>query len=259
MTPLYLAARAGYADIIRKLVRAGANVNTAKDFGEQTGITALHAACAKGNRDAVLALLEANCELNPRSSDGGTPLHCACEFAHEDVVDVLLGGGDTSKAASSKRGTAVVDVRARKVCVEAHGVTALHMATAVGSEPIVKKLLAAGAEVNAQASDGFSPLHLASQNGNVAVARVLLDAGCNVDPEAAFEEYRHVTPLHLAVRQGHNDMVDLLLAAKANFRAVESIMDVEGITVLHLSAMYGHRQVIPVVQIYLINSLAIGL
>jgi ankyrin repeat protein len=91
VTPLYLAARAGYADIIRKLVRAGANVNTAKDFGEQTGITALHAACAKGNRDAVLALLEANCELNPRSSDGGTPLHCACEFAHEDVVDVFAG------------------------------------------------------------------------------------------------------------------------------------------------------------------------
>ena len=64
VSPLYLAARADHDSIIRQLVAAGADINSAKSFGAHNGITALHAAAARGNVHAITTLLELGCDAN---------------------------------------------------------------------------------------------------------------------------------------------------------------------------------------------------
>ena len=90
ITPLYLAARAGYADVVRRLIKAGCDINITKDFSYHTGIVPVHSSSALGHYEATKALLAAGCDINIAASDGGTALHCAAEFGHDDILTLLL-------------------------------------------------------------------------------------------------------------------------------------------------------------------------
>ena len=59
------------------------------------------------------------------------------------------------------------------------GLTALHWAADGGKEEVVKSLLSAGADVNAQDSEGLTPLHYAVDCSQMGVARALLHAGAD--------------------------------------------------------------------------------
>ena len=58
--------------------------------------------------------------------------------------------------------------------------TALMAAASNGSMPIIDKLIAAGADVDAADDDGATPLRLAAFNGHVEVVAQLLEAGADV-------------------------------------------------------------------------------
>ena len=53
----------------------------------------------------------------------------------------------------------------------------LHNASIMGDTAEVKRLLDAGADVNAKSEDGFTPLHYASMEGRGEVVKLLLAAG----------------------------------------------------------------------------------
>eukprot|EP00953_Heterococcus_sp_UTEX-ZZ885_P039811 20388-Heterococcus_DN1.PRE.3 len=55
--------------------------------------------------------------------------------------------------------------------------TALHRAACMGYTQIVKLLVEQGADVDAQAKDGWTPLHLAARWGRIDAMRVLVDEG----------------------------------------------------------------------------------
>ena len=46
---------------------------------------------------------------------------------------------------------------------------------------LVKKLIAAGANINEKDNDGYTALHLASWNGHLEIVKELIAAGANVD------------------------------------------------------------------------------
>ena len=73
-------------------------------------------------------------------------------------------------------------------------------------------LLAQGADVNVQNSDGNTPLILAAWLGNMESARLLLDNGAAV----AMVNHGGDDALAWAAEYGHGEMVELLLAAGAN-------------------------------------------
>jgi ankyrin len=118
--------------------------------------------------------------------------------------------------------------------------TLLHWAAARGDVPVMRVLLAAGADVNAAIRDerderradvGLTPLHVATQAGNVEAVRFLLRHGAQLQGRDTSDN----TPLHLACQAGDAPMAALLLEAGAEVSARNGV----GNQPVHLAAGTG--------------------
>ena len=106
----------------------------------------------------------------------------------------------------------------------------------------VKRLIAAGADVNAKlADDGRTLLHEASADGHAEVVKVLLDAGADVNAKLADDES---TPLHVASWQGSAEVVKILLAAGADVNAKNKY----GQTPLSVASYFGRAEVVKILK-----------
>jgi ankyrin repeat protein len=125
---------------------------------------------------------------------------------------------------------AAVDVQSRNM-----DWTPLHVAAYQGLDRMAKRLVQAGAPVNARDSDGSTVLHLAVREESVGVVEVLLANGADLHAREMDGE----TALHIAAIGGNVDLVKLLLKAGARVNAV----DHGGATALHEAAFMGFRRV----------------
>ncbi|ARE67579.1 SWPV1-014 [Shearwaterpox virus] len=91
-TPLMLASSLGYTDIIKLLIRYGANVNKRSNFMKKT---ALHMAVEYGKYEAVKILLEYGADVNSMDIDMYTPMHLTllCNPSNTNMVSILLKYG----------------------------------------------------------------------------------------------------------------------------------------------------------------------
>jgi ankyrin repeat protein len=87
-------------------------------------------------------------------------------------------------------------------------VTGLHVVAKFGLGQVARRVLANGADVNAEDGSNLTALHIAAQLGHTQVVQVLLErADINVNLQNGFEQ----TPLLLAAEMGHQDVVKLLV------------------------------------------------
>lgn len=93
-SPLGLAAFFKRRDVVRQLLRAGADP---KPASRQGGFTPLHSAVATdagaADSEIVRMLLDAGADPNARSASGGTPLHTAAFTGDRASLDLLLRHG----------------------------------------------------------------------------------------------------------------------------------------------------------------------
>lgn len=90
LTPMMFAAFAGNGEMIRLLVRHGADVNYAmKDSGQ----SALTSAITAGKPEMVRLLIELKANVNQKTPDGDTPLKMARNGDQEDVARMLIAAG----------------------------------------------------------------------------------------------------------------------------------------------------------------------
>jgi len=119
----------------------------------------------------------------------------------------------------------------------------LQRAAGKGDDAVVKRLLAANANVNAAAAghDGRTALQAAAGGGHLEVVERLLTANANVNAAAAGHGGR--TALQAAAKEGHLEVVEKLLAADANVNdaAADSY---NGRTALQAAAKEGHLEVV---------------
>jgi ankyrin repeat protein len=201
MTPMFLAAQENRLDVVKLLIAAGVDVNTAR----AEGATPLHAAAHNGHAGVVSVLLEtAGADMNAASTDGElsgiTPLFLAAQNGHEDVVSVLIE-------------TPGVDPNAAPSDGKRAGVTPLFSAAQDNRLDVVKLLIAAGADVNkARDDDGCTPLHVAAEAGHADVVDLLIADGAKVNATCTSDG---ATALSLALAQGHAEVVQKLRAAGA--------------------------------------------
>jgi hemoglobin len=99
-TPLYRAANecasAAGPEIVRALVRAGADVNAR---GGVTRATPLHMAARRGYLEIARALLDSGASIDARDSKGDTPLQRAVNCRRDSVSQLLVKRGAIARAA----------------------------------------------------------------------------------------------------------------------------------------------------------------
>ncbi|XP_078287293.1 NF-kappa-B inhibitor beta-like [Rhinoraja longicauda] len=131
--------------------------------------------------------------------------------------------------------------------------TALHLAVILGRSELVKKLVAAGANLLLQEKDGNTALHLACKEMALACVQALLfhhstdlKYSSLWDPaqfrqQLHFYNYRGFTPLHVAVLLNDVQVVEYLLHFEVDVNAKEKCA---GRTALHLGVEQQNRHVI---------------
>lgn len=201
------------------------------DAADEFGRTALGYGAVNGSQQMVRHLLGAGAQATHPDHFGVTPLMMAAE-ARDDagILDALI------QASQGK-----VDA------VDQGGNSALSYAARVGRMENVQKLLAAGAGVGGENSDGWTVLDIASKTGHPEIAQVLRKAGATGRIKAALvkehsgldvnrggEMFSGWQPLAIAASRNDAKLVAELLASGA--RAEEPTP--QGDTPLLVAAKY---------------------
>jgi uncharacterized protein len=197
-------------------------------------ITARDAATALALADADPALLcqRSAAGLSPVSLaayTGQPELLAALQARHPapDFFDCLIAG-DTRAAEHHLAAGQDVNGRAPD------GFTALGLAVFFGQPALARRLLEAGADVDARADNPqrVAALHAAVSRGDLAMVQTLLARGATVD----LPQQQGITPLHVAAARGREDLVALLLQAGADAR----LQDDQGRDAAEHARQHGH-------------------
>ena len=186
-TSLMLAARMGYANVVRLCLQYGAKNDPHPDHG----MTALHAAAAGGQMDTAAVILQMAAKAkadaiicNLTDLQGRSPLHIATARGDALLAEMLLvHGSDPHRP-------------------DAQGNTCVHVAAEAGSIPLLTLLLVDydGDVVLDQLNRaGLAPLHLAILGGHAKSVRLLLESAA--DPFVQTGDRR--SPLDLCVSRAY--------------------------------------------------------
>ncbi|XP_050588554.1 ankyrin repeat domain-containing protein 50-like isoform X3 [Bombus affinis] len=249
-TPLNLAARHGYTDVVRVLLASGA----CADHADCDGWTALRAAAWGGHTQVVTILLERGAAVDHQDKDGMTPLLVAAFEGHRDVCELLLEyeadvdhcdatGRTPLWAAASMGHGSVVALLLFWGCyvdsIDNEGRTVLSVAAAQGGTDVVKQLLDRGLDEQHRDNSGWTPLHYAAFEGHIDVCEALLEAGAKIDET----DNDGKGALMLAAQEGHAALVERLLE---QHRAPIDQHAHDGKTALRLAALEGHYDTVRV-------------
>ncbi|HZQ37957.1 MAG TPA: ankyrin repeat domain-containing protein [Dehalococcoidia bacterium] len=210
---LFAAIQAGDAAGVRRLVLETPALAAART-GD--GLSALLFALYRTQRESVDALLAASPELD---------IFSTAALGREAELAALLAQTPALAAAFS-----------------ADGFTALHLAAFFGHAGAARRLLDAGAEINAVARNPMrvQPLHSAAAGRHHAVCSLLIQRGADVNAR----QHGGWTPLHAAAQHGDRALAELLLAAGADAAACND----EGRSAAGIAAENGHADLAALLQ-----------
>ncbi|XP_046733796.1 protein phosphatase 1 regulatory subunit 12A isoform X4 [Diprion similis] len=201
------------------------------------------AACAAGDKEEVIRLLQKGADINTGNVDGLTALHQACIDDDLDMVEFLVEQG-----ADINRG-------------DNEGWTPLHATASCGFISIAKYLIEQGCNLAAVNNDGQLAVDIAESNEmEDMLYKFINEAGIDID-QARSEEARLMmidarawcngapgkdtvhprtgaTALHVAAAKGYLKVMSTLLQASCDVNA----QDLDGWTPLHGAAHWGQLE-----------------
>jgi cytohesin len=250
-TPLHLAARFGFGDVVRWLLAHGADINaTASNCS-----TPLHFA---HDPEMVKLLLEHKAAVNAKDSSGRTALEeAASDWAHcgrypdyraeRDrwwaITKILLDAGAEYDIRSACYLGDVARVRVLlKDKKQARDKEALRWAATYGRTQIVKLFLEQGADLEDAGYGGLTVSYFAIEHADVL--KLLFDAGADPKTTVQYEgnawEPPGSTLLHAAVEKGALESAKLLLTRGLSVNAATP----SGATPLHVACGQGHATLV---------------
>jgi ankyrin repeat protein len=201
VTPLALAAVNGNAAMMKLLLRAGADPNAAAGEGE----TVLMTAARTGRPEPLALLLDHGADPNAVEREfGETALMWAAGQGHAEAIRVLVEGGANADTHSSTIDLPPVNVNfsfAVTTALPRGGMTALMYAARQGQLESVPALAEVGADLNAVDPEGATALVIAIINAHYEVAARLVEVGAdpNIGDAAGMAAlYAAVDMQHLA-------------------------------------------------------------
>ncbi|PAA73136.1 hypothetical protein BOX15_Mlig015480g1 [Macrostomum lignano] len=249
MTPLTLTCLLGKPEILRKLIKANADV----DVKELNDTSPLYVAAQEGHDKIADLLIEAQAEIDFQSADGTSPLYLASQHGHHRVVrslieaqasvDLRRSNGASALCIAAQNGHRLVTdllIRAQAdVNIRAdNSTTPLYIASHNGHHLIVELLLKARADPNLLHSDGTFPLYVAAYNGHYQVVSLIVDAGAEVN----LRDSQGCSSLIIASQNGHRQVVDVLISANVDVNLPAN----NGATPIYMASQEGHKQVVDV-------------
>jgi ankyrin repeat protein len=215
-TPLHLAAKNGFTEIVRMLLKNGAKADQPEMdpnpiVRRYFGRTPLEYAVTEGHNEVAYALIAGGANVNIKHTTGKTPLHMAAINANFELIELLVKKG--------------ADLNAR----DSDGKTPLHLMVFDGREREAEFLIQHKADVNVQDSLGLTPLHIAIMENQHKLARILIYKGANVK----LEDRLGCTPVFMATEQTPLEIVELMAARgmdlnhtnKDGFNAISTIQN----------------------------------
>jgi Fem-1 family protein b len=190
---LWCAACAGHLNVVKTLVKAGADVN----HPTKSNSTPLRAACFDGRLDIVKYLTYHRADINIANKYNNTCLMIAAYKGHLDVVSFLLENG--------------ANPNEKALC----GATALHFAAECGHLPVVKELLKYDAIFSTNDS-GMTPIKAAAERTRAEVVEYLVQR-----PEITKEEQIEALELLGASYANDKENYDIVMAHKYLHRSMK--------------------------------------
>ena len=197
--PLHHAIRAGRSDVVRALLAAGADPLAAV-YPVREATLPRTMATERGH-DEIVELLDECLRQRQGTTPLGERLGQAIRSGDDAAVDEILSS--EADAATS---------------VDARGDTALHACVEAGNWQLMRRLLEAGAPVDARNRDGVRPLQSALSahpltKMHAAMAGILLDHGADIN---AIDDELLSTPLGWRCRYGDTEAAEFLLSRGAD-------------------------------------------
>jgi ankyrin repeat protein len=167
-------------------------------------------AAARGDRDAVKALLKSAADVNAAQGDGMTALHWAAMNGDLELTQMLIFAGANVRA-TTRLGT----------------YTPLYLASQQGQAKIIQALVKAGGDVKAGTPNGTTPLMVAAASGEVEAVRVLIDNGAEVN---AKDGVRGQTPIMYAAASNRPAVISLLASKGADLKVTNKVSDLANLS-----------------------------
>ncbi|XP_053098942.1 oxysterol-binding protein-related protein 1 isoform X3 [Hemicordylus capensis] len=167
-TPLHLACYFGHTNVVKDLLKAGAEVNVLNDIGD----TPLHRASFTGRKEVVMLLLEHDADTSIVNGNGQTAkdvthdkeikemLEAVEKTQERKLEELLLGAareGETGKLSALLNRPKPPDIN----CADQMGNTPLHCAAYRAHRHCALKLLKCGADPKIKNKNGQTPFALA--------------------------------------------------------------------------------------------------
>jgi ankyrin repeat protein len=194
---------------MRRLFGAVAVV-AALSIGVNAAESPIADAAARGDREAVKALLKKAADVNAAQGDGMTALHWAAMNGDAELAQMLIVAGANIRAAT-RLGT----------------YTPLYLASQHGHAGVIQALVTAGADVTAGTPNGTTPLMVAAASGAVEAVRLLIEHGSEVN---AKDGVRAQTPLMYAAASNRAAVIELLASKGADLTATSKVSNLANLS-----------------------------
>jgi ankyrin repeat protein len=211
------------------------------------GLSALHHAIQKGDREIINLLLTQRVLINSIDDNGQTPLHYAVERGDTNILNDVLqmspirmkdnrGMTPLHLAAANGHLSCLQMLMPDHIMLQLEASDRdknppIHLAAIGGHTDVVRWIIGEGIDVDACDKYQRTVLFNSVQHGHLELTRFLLEKGASVNGSV---EYRERTPLHVAVRNRNHDLAVLLIEYGANLKAKEFITQY---TPLHLAVL----------------------
>ncbi|PGH17179.1 hypothetical protein AJ79_01317 [Helicocarpus griseus UAMH5409] len=247
----YLVTSQGDVHDVMKQILLSQKLNCS--IPDISGETPLLLAAQNRDEKAVELLLQAGADITTVYAGGNNIMFQIRHFLNERITRLLIGAGaDISCRDHYENNTMLVyAIQCReqgvvRALLEAgadvnaqvrRGLAWMH-AIFEDDNQMVQLFLEAGADIHFKLSSGRTPLMAAASRNRYQILQTLLDAGAALSAQCN----EGFTALHIAAQQGHEKIVRLLLDAGANIH----LLTTRGwcLSVLHLAAAAGSANII---------------